>query len=64
MTHLNKVTGLVFLAAGLLTVALAAVVSTDAFTTGARTDASSYEMLTSLISTNDHGTADSTTQDR
>ena len=47
MAHLDKVAGAVSLALGIL--ALAAVVSTDAYSYGARTDASSYKVLTRMI---------------
>jgi hypothetical protein len=47
MAHLDKVAGAVSLALGIL--ALAAVVSTDAYSIGARTDASSYKVLAHLI---------------
>jgi hypothetical protein len=49
MAHLDKVAGAVTLALGLL--ALGAVVSTDAYSYGARTEASSYRVLTHLIGT-------------
>jgi hypothetical protein len=51
MDHLNKVTGLVSLAVGtaVLALTLVAVVSTDAYSTGARTDANSIEVLTTML---------------
>jgi hypothetical protein len=47
MAHLDKVAGAVTLALGLL--AMAAVVSTDAYSVGARTDARSYKVITHMI---------------
>lgn len=47
MAHLDKVAGAVTLALGLL--AMAAVVSTDAYSFGARTDARSYKVVTHMI---------------
>jgi hypothetical protein len=62
MAYLDKVAGAVSLALGIL--ALAAVVSTDAYSYGARTDASSYKVLTRMIGNgsstlclNDHDSA-------
>ncbi|HEY8026130.1 MAG TPA: hypothetical protein VIF60_16305 [Burkholderiaceae bacterium] len=53
MAHLDRVAGAVTLALGLL--AMAAVVSTDAYSVGARTDARSYKVVTHMIA--DNGTA-------
>jgi hypothetical protein len=47
MAHLDRVAGAVTLALGLL--AMAAVVSTDAYSVGARTDARSYKVITHMI---------------
>ena len=47
MAHLDRVAGAVMLALGL--VDMAAVVSTDAYSVGARTDARSYKVITHMI---------------